>query len=181
MAVLEHSDWTTRASALSANGALFIDGEHVPSASGEIFESINPATGAALADVASGDAEDIDRAVRSGRAAFEGGRWSNAEPADRKRVLLALAELIASHAEEWALLDSLDMGKLVRDAHEIDVPGAAGVFQWYAEAADKVYGEIAPTGSSDLALISREPLGVVGAVVPWNFPLDMAAWKVARP
>jgi gamma-glutamyl-gamma-aminobutyraldehyde dehydrogenase len=179
MAVLAHADWKDRAAALRPACLLFIDGQEVPAASGETFPSINPATGEVLVHVASGDAADVDLAVKAARASFAKGAWSNAAPADRKRVLLKLAELIATHGEELAVLDSLDMGKLVRDAYEIDVPGAAGLFQWYAEAADKIYGEIAPTGASELALVSREPLGVVGAVVPWNYPLDMAAWKVA--
>ncbi|HEX5955858.1 MAG TPA: aldehyde dehydrogenase, partial [Solirubrobacterales bacterium] len=126
-----------------------------------------------------GDAEDVDRAVRAARRAFDAGDWSMADPAERKRVLLRLAELIREHAEELALLDSLDMGKPVEDALGVDVPGAAGLFQWYAEAADKLYDEIAPTGADDLAMVTREPLGVVGAVVPWTFPLDIATWKVA--
>ena len=117
--------------------------------------------------------------MRAARRAFDAGDWSMADPAERKRVLLRLAELIREHAEELALLDSLDMGKPVEDALGVDVPGAAGLFQWYAEAADKLYDEIAPTGADDLAMVTREPLGVVGAVVPWNFPLDIATWKVA--
>src|ERR671910_1486002 len=121
----------------------------------------------------------IDGAVRAARRAFDAGDWSEAAPADRKRVLLRLAELIREHGEELALLDSLDIGKPVEDALGVDVPGAAGVFQWYAEAADKLYDEIAPTGGNDLALVTREPLGVVGAVVPWNYPLDLASWKLA--
>jgi len=176
---LSYADWKARAAEVEPSGAHFIDGARVPSANGETFTSINPATGEALAEVASGDVEDVDRAVRAARRSFEAGAWADAAPADRKRVLLGLAELIESNAEELALLDSMDMGKLIRDAFEIDVPGAAAVFRWYAEAVDKVYGEIAPTGACDIALVSREPLGVVGAVVPWNYPLDLAAWKLA--
>ncbi|TGU44304.1 aldehyde dehydrogenase family protein, partial [Mesorhizobium sp. M00.F.Ca.ET.186.01.1.1] len=89
------------------------------------------------------------------------------------------AELLRENLQELALLESLDMGKLIKDAATIDVPGSAAIFQWYAEAIDKVYDEVAPTGRGDLALVRREPLGVVGAVVPWNFPLDMATWKCA--
>jgi len=173
------ADWHSLAEELSFRHEAFIDGRFVGAASGEMFESVNPATGAVLARVASCDAADVDAAVRAARAAFESGVWSEAAPAERKRVLLRLAELIREHLEELALIDSLDMGKLVTDAATHDVPGSADVFQWYAETIDKVYGEIAPTGMGDLALVSREPLGVVGAVVPWNFPLDTAAWKVA--
>jgi gamma-glutamyl-gamma-aminobutyraldehyde dehydrogenase len=172
-------DWHALASHLSFRDEAFIGGRFVPAESGETFESVNPATGELLARVASCDTADVDAAVAAARTAFESGVWSEAAPAERKRVLLRLAELIREHLEELALLDSLDMGKLVMDAAEHDVPGSADVFQWYAEAIDKLYGEIAPTGVGDLALVSREPLGVVGAVVPWNFPLDTAAWKVA--
>jgi gamma-glutamyl-gamma-aminobutyraldehyde dehydrogenase len=172
-------EWTDRAGKLDLEGRAFIGGEHAGSASGETFASINPATGEVLVEVAAGDEEDVERAVRAARRAFDGGVWSEAAPADRKRVLLRLAELIREHADELALLDSLDMGKPVEDAISIDVPGAADLVQWYAEAADKLYDEIAPTGSSELALVTREPLGVVGAIVPWNYPLDLAAWKVA--
>ena len=172
-------EWSRLAAGLEPRRQALIDGELVDAASGETFESVNPATGATLAEVAAGDAEDIDRAVRSARAAFERGSWSEAAPEERKRILLRLAGLISEHRDELALLDSLDMGKPVEDAATVDVPGAAGVFQWYGEAIDKLYDEIAPTAPGDLALITREPLGVVGAVVPWNFPLDMASWKLA--
>ena len=174
-----HEEWQQIASGLELHGSAVIDGESVDAASGETFESMNPARAEAHAQVAAGDAEDIDRAVRSGRAAFERGSWADAAPQERKETLLRLAELIAGGRDELALLDSLDMGKPVEDAATVDVPGAAGVFQWYGEAIDKLYDEIAPTGPGELALVTREPLGVVGAVVPWNFPLDLASWKVA--
>ncbi|TYC64400.1 aldehyde dehydrogenase [Rhodobacterales bacterium] len=156
-----------------------IDGKPVEALSGRTFDSINPATGQVLATLPACEAVDVDFAVQSARAAFEDGRWSARSPAERKAVLLRLADLIRENTEELALLESLDMGKLVKDAATIDVPGAAAIFQWYAEAIDKVYDEIAPTGEGDLALVRREPLGVIGAVVPWNFPLDMATWKCA--
>jgi gamma-glutamyl-gamma-aminobutyraldehyde dehydrogenase len=167
------------AAELALRTGIYVDGECTDAASGETFERVNPATGEVLAEVAAGDAIDVDRAVAAARRAFESGEWSRADPADRKRVLLRLAELILEHGEEFALRDSLDMGKPIEDALGIDVPGAAGVFQWYAEAADKLYDEIAPTGADDVAMVTREPLGVVGAVVPWNFPLDLASWKLA--
>lgn len=174
-----HAEWRTRATELCFRNQCWIDGRAVPAASGARFETVNPATGAVLVDVARGGAEDIDRAVAAARAAFADGRWSRRTPAARKEVLLHLAALIRAHVSELALLDSLDMGKLVRDAASIDAPGAAQVFQWHAEAIDKMYDEIAPTGGRDLAMVRRMPLGVVGAVIPWNFPLDMAAWKLA--
>ena len=174
-----YDDWKSRAAALTFRGQAFIDGTFADAASGKTFASVNPATGEVLAQVAECDAEDVNRAVAAGRRAFEDGRWSRMAPGDRKAVLLRLAGLIRANLEEMALLDSLDMGKLVTDAATIDAPGSAHFFQWYAEAIDKVYDEVAPTGPGDLALVSRVPLGVVGAVTPWNFPLDMATWKAA--
>ena len=179
MSEMTLKDWTAAAAGLSFRNQIFIDGQFVPSASGKTFASINPATGAVLANVAEGDEEDIRRAVASGRKAFESGVWSRMAPMDRKAVLLRLADLIRQNLTELALLDSMDMGKLVADAATVDVPGSALFFQWYAEAIDKIYDEVAPTGPGNLAMITREPLGVVGAVVPWNFPLDMATWKAA--
>ncbi|SCM66472.1 aldehyde dehydrogenase [Donghicola eburneus] len=174
-----HQDWRSKAAELTLPSQAFIDGKFVHAASGKTFDSINPATGAVLASVAECDAADVDLAVAAGRRAFEDGRWSRMVPGDRKAVLLKLADLIRANLEEMALLDSLDMGKTITDASTIDAPGSAHFFQWYAEAIDKIYDEVAPTGPGDLALVRRVPLGVVGAVVPWNFPLDMATWKAA--
>lgn len=174
-----HQDWRSKAAALKLPSQAFIDGKFVHAASGKTFDSINPATGDVLANVAECDAADVDLAVAAGRHAFEDGRWSRMAPGDRKAVLLKLADLIRANLEEMALLDSLDMGKTITDASTIDAPGSAHFFQWYAEAIDKIYDEVAPTAPGDLALVRRVPLGVVGAVVPWNFPLDMATWKAA--
>lgn len=157
---------------------LYIDGAFVPAADGERFSTVNPATGQVLAEVASGGAEDIDRAVRSGRRIFEAGDWSAAAPAHRKVVLSRLADLIEENAEELALTDALDGGKLLSGTSTIDVPGSAAMLRWYAEAADKLYGEVAPTPGDSFAYITAEPLGVVGAVIPWNYPLEMAIWKL---
>ena len=176
---LSYQDWKSRAAALSLRGQAFIDGNFVDAVSGKTFDCINPATDEVLTTVAECDVEDVNRAVAAGRAAFEDGRWSRMAPGDRKAILLKLADLIRANLEEMALLDSLDMGKLVTDAVTVDAPGSAHFFQWYAEAIDKVYDEVAPTGPGDLALVARVPLGVVGAVTPWNFPLDMATWKGA--
>ena len=177
--MLDHQGWKSRAENLRFRGQAFIDGRFVDAASGETFDSINPATGAVLTPVAACDAADVDRAVSAARRAFEDGRWSRRPPAERKAVLLRLAGLIRENLQEMALLDSLDMGKLVHDAVTVDAPGSAHFFQWYAETVDKLYDEVAPTGPGDLALVRRVPLGVIGAVVPWNFPLDMATWKAA--
>jgi gamma-glutamyl-gamma-aminobutyraldehyde dehydrogenase len=174
-----HAHYADRAAGLPFRADCWIDGRFVPAASGESFASVNPATGCTLAEVARGGAVDIDRAVAIARLAFQDGRWSRKTPVERKEVLLRLAALIRENLEELALVDTLDMGKPIFETVNVDVPGSAHFFQWHAEAIDKMYGEIAPTGGRDLAMIRRVPLGVVGAVVPWNFPLDMATWKLA--
>lgn len=167
-----------------AAGQVFIDqaligGRRVAAVSGATFDSVNPATNRLLARVAACDGADVDLAVRAAREAFDKGTWSRTPPVERKKVLLRLAELMLANREELALLDSLNMGKPVADAWNIDVPGAAHVFAWYGESLDKLYDQVAPTAPNAFATITREALGVVAAVVPWNFPLDMAAWKLA--
>jgi gamma-glutamyl-gamma-aminobutyraldehyde dehydrogenase len=157
----------------------FIDGGFRDAASGKTFATENPATGEVLAQVASGDTPDIDAAVRAARRSFEDGRWSRLAPAERKKVLLRFADLVEANLEELATLDALEAGKPITDCREIDLPDAVKTFRWYAEAIDKVFDAVAPTGPEALGLIVREPIGVVGAVVPWNFPLLMATWKVA--
>jgi gamma-glutamyl-gamma-aminobutyraldehyde dehydrogenase len=157
----------------------FIDGTFRPALSGARFTTENPATGQPLAEIAAGDVADIDVAVIAARRAFEDGRWSRRSPADRKGVLLHFADLLEANAEELAMLDSLEAGKPITDCRESDVPETVRTFRWFAEAIDKVFDAVAPTGPEALGLIVREPVGVVGAVVPWNFPLLMATWKVA--
>ncbi|MGY2261722.1 aldehyde dehydrogenase [Pseudomonas sp. SDO55104_S430] len=171
--------WQQRAARQTFSDKALIDGRQISAASGATFDSINPATNQLLARVAACGEVEVDMAVRSARRAFNEGPWARMAPVERKRVLLRLSELMLAHREELALLDSLDMGKPVMDAYNIDVPGAAHVFAWYGEALDKLYDQVAPTAPSALATITREPLGVIAAVVPWNFPLDMAAWKLA--
>jgi 4-(gamma-glutamylamino)butanal dehydrogenase len=171
--------WTDLAKQLNLKTGIFIDGQYRDAVAGDTFESINPATGERLARIASAQDADVDAAVAAARTAFESGVWAKTSPAHRKRVLVRLSELILEHRAELALLDSMDMGKLVTEAYNVDVPSAADLFAFYGEALDKINGEIAPTDPGNLALISREPLGVVGAVTPWNFPLDLAVWKVA--
>jgi 4-guanidinobutyraldehyde dehydrogenase / NAD-dependent aldehyde dehydrogenase len=171
--------WHERARTLTFRTQAFIDGRYVDAASGATFDTVNPATGKLLTKVAAGDAEDIDRAVAAARAAFRKGVWAQLAPGKRKKILLRFAEAILAHAEELALLETLDMGKPISDSLKIDIPAVARCLQWYAEAIDKVYDEVAPTGPQALALITREPMGVVGAIVPWNYPLLMAAWKIA--
>lgn len=157
----------------------FIDGVFREARSGERFETENPATGQLLAQVAAGDAADIDLAVRAARTAFDDGRWARQAPAERKETLLRLADLVAAHAEELALLDAVEAGKPITDCREVDLPDTVTTFRWYAEAIDKLFDSVAPTGPAALGLIRREPIGVVGAVIPWNFPVMLAAWKAA--
>jgi acyl-CoA reductase-like NAD-dependent aldehyde dehydrogenase len=171
-------DWQARAKALRPRRQLFIDGRFVPALSGATFDCISPIDGRVIAQVAAGDAPDIDAAVASGRTAFDRGDWSRAAPKARKQVLLRFAELLRAHRDELALTETLDMGKPIADSLAVDVPSTANCIQWFAEAVDKIYDEVAPTGHNSLALITREPLGVVGAIVPWNFPMIMAAWKL---
>lgn len=157
----------------------FIDGDFVPAASGRRFAAVNPATGQVLGEVAACDAEDVDLAVAAARRAFEDRRWAALSPRERKRVLHAFADLVRAHGEELALTESLNMGKPISDARAIDVRATADCIAYYAECCDKIYGEVAPTSDDKLALVLREPLGVVGCVTPWNFPMIMAAWKFA--
>ena len=173
------ADWRKLAADLLPRDELWIDGTFVASASGARTATVNPATGVTLAQVAEAGVEDVDRAVASARRAFEDGRWSRLAPAARKAVLLQLADLIRAHSDELALLDSLDAGKRIADTSTVDAPGTAAIVQWYAEAIDKVYGEVAPTAPGQLAIVTREPVGVVAAVVPWNYPLETAMWKLA--
>ena len=174
----QSADWQALARALTPATLAFIGGRYVPAISGATFDCINPANGQVIAKVASCDAADVEAAVESARKAFEGGAWSRRAPAARKKVLLRFAELLRKHREELALTETMDMGKPISDSMKIDVPAAANCIAWYAEAIDKVYDEVAPTGHETLALITRESVGVVGAIVPWNFPLLMASWKL---
>jgi acyl-CoA reductase-like NAD-dependent aldehyde dehydrogenase len=175
---LTTADWIERADAIEPRTELFIDGRFVAAASGRTFADVAGRNGSKIADVAEGDVEDVDRAVSAARRSFDDRRWSDRSPADRKRVLLAFAEKIRAARDELALLESLDVGKPIRDTLAVDVPSAAKTIQWYAETIDKTYGEVGPTGPDALSLVTREPIGVVGAIVPWNYPLIITAWKL---
>ncbi len=171
-------NWHERAAALQVDGRIVIDGQRRDALSGETFTCLSPIDGRTLGTVARARAEDVDAAVRSARTAFDSGRWAAKSPAARKKVLLNFAERILAAREELALLETLDMGKPIQYALSVDVPATARCIAWYAEAVDKVYDEIAPTGRNALALITREAMGVIGAIVPWNYPMIMAAWKL---
>jgi acyl-CoA reductase-like NAD-dependent aldehyde dehydrogenase len=175
---MNQADWVARANALAPRRDLFINGAFVPALSGARFTTSTPRDQSVLAEVASAQEADVDLAVRSARAAFESGVWSESDPGYRKRVLLAFADLIEANRDELALVETLDVGKPIGDTTRVDVPGAARTIRWYAETIDKTYDEIAPAPRSALALITREPLGVIGAVVPWNYPLLITSWKL---
>jgi gamma-glutamyl-gamma-aminobutyraldehyde dehydrogenase len=157
----------------------FIDGEFLDAISGETYESINPATGEVLANIASCDKADVDLAVEKAREAFEDGRWSKMHPSERKEVIAKLCELIQENSHELAVLESLDSGKPITDCEQIDIPEIIHTFSWHAELMDKIYDQVAPVGSGAVSMVVREPIGVVGAVLPWNFPILMLAWKMA--
>ncbi|PYE21776.1 gamma-glutamyl-gamma-aminobutyraldehyde dehydrogenase [Rhizobium sp. PP-CC-3A-592] len=156
----------------------FIDGAFRPAQSGKTFETKNPATGDLLAEISACDSSDVDFAVTKARAAFEDGRWRLLSPGERKSVLLGFARLLEDHRHELAVLESLDSGKPVRECQTVDVPDTIHTIRWHAELIDKLYDHTAPVGASALTMVVREPIGVVGAVLPWNFPLLMLAWKI---
>ncbi|MFN3251893.1 aldehyde dehydrogenase [Roseibium album] len=176
---LSHAEYQAIANKLRPNGQAFIDGKFCDASDGETFQTTNPATGQVLCSVAHCKAADVDRAVTAARKAFNAGVWSRAEPEARKEVLLKIADLVRDHTHELAVLESLDTGKTINDCMDEIGGEVPKFFQWYAELADKVFGKIAPTGPEALALITKEPAGIAGAVLPWNFPLVMAAWKIA--
>lgn len=170
--------WEALARNITPEARLFIRGEYQPAVSGATFPVDNPATQQTLAQVARGDKQDVELAVKAAREVFERGDWSQASPSQRKAVLNRLADLMDKDCETLALLETLDTGKPVRHSLRDDVPGASRAIRWYAEAIDKVYGEVAATAENELAMIVREPVGVIAAVVPWNFPLLLACWKL---
>ena len=172
-------DWNSAAADLEIESRAFINGQYRDALAGETRETMSPANGQKLADVANCGIEDADQAVEVARASFESGIWASMAPADRKMVLVRWAELILEHGDEIALLECLDAGKPIADTTGVDVPAAARTIRWSGEAIDKVYDQISPAPTDCLALVQRLPLGVVAAIVPWNFPLTTTAWKLA--
>ncbi|KQY27632.1 aldehyde dehydrogenase [Caulobacter sp. Root487D2Y] len=164
---------------LSLPGLAVIDGALVGAASGKTLDNVSPRDGTVINRVAACEGVDVDRAVAAARTAFEDGRWRDQGPRAKKAVLFRLAELMERDAEDLALLESLDTGKPIRDARAVDIPLSIGTTRWYAEALDKIYGEVGASPIDRLSWAVHEPLGVVGAIVPWNFPLHMAMWKAA--
>lgn len=174
-----YNDWKALADQLQFKHQAWINGRFVAAQNGSMFDNINPANEQVLTQVASCDATDVALAVEAARTSFESGVWSQRSPSERKAVLLKLADLLEQHKDEFALLDTLDMGKSISETSGFDIPSTIDCWRWTAEAVDKVYGEIAPTGHDSLALLTREPIGVIAAIVPWNYPLMMASWKLA--
>ena len=160
-------------------GKLILNGEAVDALSGRTFITVNPATEEPICAVAEAGPEDVDRAVKAARAAFEGGPWPKLRPADRQRVLWKLGDLILDHADELARLETLDNGKPIFESRQIDVPMVANCFHYFSGWATKLAGETLPVSPAFFTYTLREPLGVVGAIIPWNFPMIMVGWKVA--
>ncbi|WP_167646600.1 aldehyde dehydrogenase [Mameliella alba] len=176
--LLTRGEYKTFTAGLTLPVQALVDGSFRPAQSGKTFDSVNPATGAVLAQVAACGAEDVDFAVQKARDAFEDGRWSRLHPGQRKQVLIRLAKLMKRNARELAVMESLDSGKTIYDCETVDVPETIHCLTWHAELIDKFYDQVSPASDDHIALVVREPVGVVGLVLPWNFPLLMLAWKI---
>ncbi len=178
MGLLTRDEYHAIASGMAFPSGAFIDGGYRPAISGKTFTTTNPATGTALAEVAACGAEDVDFAVFKAREAFDDGRWSRLPPAARKDVLIRLCKLITRNARELAVMESLDSGKTIFDCETVDVPETINCLKWHAELIDKIYDQVSPASDDHISMVLREPVGVVGLVLPWNFPLLMLAWKI---
>ena len=176
--LLTHEEYQALAKSLVIPTNAFIDGAYRSAISGNTFSTVNPVNGEPLAEVAACEQEDIDFAVSKARDAFEDGRWSKMHPSERKEILIKFSKLILRNRRELAVLESLDSGKTIYDCEEIDIPETINCLKWHAEAIDKIYDQVSPGSDSHLSFIIREPIGVVGLVIPWNFPLLMMAWKI---
>ncbi|MFI8829533.1 aldehyde dehydrogenase [Streptomyces afghaniensis] len=178
MPAVPHDEWLRRAKAFQLSGAHHIDGAE-EAGGGAVFPVVSPRDGRVVADVADGGAAEVDAAVAAARRAFDTGPWPRLAPAERGRALLRLADLLEERREELALTVSLEMGKPISDAYGIELRAVISTFRWYGQLADKLTDSAPHTAPDALALVTREPTGVVGAVVPWNFPLTLAGWKIA--
>jgi gamma-glutamyl-gamma-aminobutyraldehyde dehydrogenase len=177
--LLTHEEYKAIEKSLNYPTNAFINGQFQKAKSGDTFATTNPATGRLIANIASCGAEDVDHAVIKAREAFDQGHWSKLHPSERKETLIKLAKLIKRNSHELAVLESIDSGKPIRDCATVDLPETIQTLIWHAEAIDKIYDQSAPAGEDALAVIVREAVGVVGCVLPWNFPLMMLAWKIA--
>lgn len=176
--LLTTEEYAALAIHLSLPTAAFIDGGFRPALSGRTFVTVNPATGTPLCEIAACGAEDVDLAVAKAREAFEDGRWAKRPPGERKEVLIRLAKLLKRNTRELAVMESLDSGKAIYDCETVDLPETINCLKWHAETVDKLYDQVAPASDEHMAMVVREPVGVVGLVLPWNFPLLMLAWKI---
>ncbi len=177
--LLTHEEYIAIEKSLNFPTNAFINGQFKSSKSGKIFKTKNPATGKVIANISACNSEDVDHAVVKAREAFDQGHWSKLHPSERKQALIKLSKLIKRNIHELAVMESIDSGKPIRDCATIDLPETIDCLLWHAEAVDKIYDQTAPAGEDALAVIVREPIGVVGCVLPWNFPLLMLAWKIA--
>ena len=176
--LLTRDEYESLGSAIPLPSGAVIDGRARPSISGATFDTINPATGRVLNKIAACNKADVDLAVSKARECFEAGTWSRRHPTERKKAMIKLAQLIRRNQHELAVLESLESGKPIYDIETIDIPEALNCLEWHAETADKIYDQVAPSGDNAVAMIVREPVGVVGCVLPWNFPILMLAWKL---
>jgi acyl-CoA reductase-like NAD-dependent aldehyde dehydrogenase len=174
----DRAAWQRRANELPIEARAFIDGSYRSSRSGRTFDDVSPMDGKVIAQVARCDATDVADAVAAARRSFEQGVWRRTEPKERKRIMRRFSELISADLENLALLETLDVGKPILNSIDVDVPSCFSCIAYYAELADKLYDEIAPSGPMEQMLIRKEPLGVIGAIVPWNYPLIITAWKL---
>ena len=175
--LLTRAEYAAIADGLTLPSSPFINGAF-HRGSGPVLPTINPATGETLAEITTASAEDVDLAVTRAREAFDQGRWAKMAPGDRKDILIRLAKLMTRNRRALAVMESLDAGKPIRDCEMIDLPESIHTIKWHAEAIDKIYDQAGPSGDDAISLIVREPVGVVAAILPWNFPLLMMAWKI---
>lgn len=176
--LLTREEYAAIAATIELPRAAFIDGRY-QAGNGNSLEAVNPATGDVLCEISACNSADVDHAVSKARQAFDQRVWATQHPSERKEVLVKLCKLITRNRRELAVMESLDSGKPIRDCELIDLPETLHTIKWHAEAIDKLYDQTAPVGDDAMAVIVREPIGVVAAVLPWNFPLLMLAWKIA--
>ncbi len=176
--LLTYDEYCTIARGITYPVNPFINGEYVPPLSGNSMETINPATGKFITRVAACGPEDVDLTVDIARETFDQGSWSRKHPAERKAIIIQLAKLIERDQNELAVLESLESGKPISECQMTDLPETIETLNWHAEAADKIYDQMSPANANGIGMIVREPIGVAGCVLPWNFPLMMLAWKI---
>jgi gamma-glutamyl-gamma-aminobutyraldehyde dehydrogenase len=176
--LLTHEEYQAIAADLSLPVNAYVNGKYAQPRSGNTMASINPATGEVLGQVAACNADDVDYAVLKAREAFDRGDWSRLHPSERKQTIIQLVKLMQRHRHELAVMESLESGKPIRECQLTDIPETVHCLKWHAEATDKLYDQVSPSGDDALGIIIREPVGVAACVLPWNFPLMMLAWKI---